>query len=275
MDEELARGVAIAVAPNGGSKTRQHHPGLPLGPAELARTAAECVEAGAAMIHVHVRKADGSHLLDAEAYAQVIAAIDAAVGTRLVVQITSEALGLYSPAQQIAVVKAAKPEAASLALRELVPDPSLEAGFADLLHWMKRHDVMPQIILYDPGEAIRLAELIGRGLVPWDHVPVLFVLGRYSAGQTSVPTDLLPFLAPEIPRFRHWSVCAFGRHETACVATAALLGGSIRVGFENNLFLPDGRTAETNAALVQTAATAIRSLGLEILTAAAIRSLPI
>jgi uncharacterized protein (DUF849 family) len=212
--------------------------------------------------------------LDAEAYAEVIAAIEGAVGSRLVVQITSEALGLYSPAQQIAVVKALKPEAVSLALRELVPDPSHEAGFADLLQWMKRHEVMPQIILYDPGEVLRLAELIGRGLVPWDHIPVLFVLGRYSAGQISVPTDLLPFLAPGIPRFRHWSVCAFGRHETACVATAALLGGHIRVGFENNLFLPDGRIAESNAALVRSAATAVGNLGFETLTASAIRSLP-
>jgi 3-keto-5-aminohexanoate cleavage enzyme len=275
MDDEPARGVAIAVAPNGGTKTKQHHPGLPLGPAELARTAAECAEAGAAMIHVHVRKADGSHLLDAEAYAQVIAAIDGAVGTRLVMQITSEALGLYAPAQQIAVIRAVKPEAVSLALRELVPDPSFEASFSDLLHWMKRHEVMPQIILYDPGEAVRLAEMIGRGLVPWDHVPVLFVLGRYAAGQLSAPTDLLPFLAPGIPRFRHWSVCAFGRQEAACVTTAALLGGHICVGFENNLFLPDGRTAESNAVLVRTAATAVGSLGLETLNAAAIRSLPI
>ncbi|WP_395677597.1 3-keto-5-aminohexanoate cleavage protein [Inquilinus sp.] len=275
MDEEPARGVAIAVAPNGGSKTKADHPGLPLGPAELARTAAECAEAGAAMIHVHVRDADGGHLLDADAYAQVIAAIEGTVGDRLVVQITSEALGRYSPAQQAAIIRAVKPEAVSLALREFVPEPSFEAGFADLLHWMKRHAVMPQIILYDPGEAVYLAGLIGRGLVPWDHVPVLFVLGRYAAGQRSAPTDLLPFLAPGIPRFRHWSVCAFGRNEAACVTAAALLGGHIRVGFENNLLLPDGRVAESNAALVRTAATAVGSVGLGLLTAAGIRSLPI
>jgi len=275
MDEEPARGLAIAVAPNGGTKTKADHPALPLGPAELARTAAECAEAGAAMIHVHVRTADGGHLLDADAYRDVIAAIRAAVRDRLVVQITSEALGLYSPAQQAAIVRATRPEAVSLALRELVPERSFEAGFADLLHWMKRHEVTPQIILYDPGEAVYLAELADRGLVPWDHVPVLFVLGRYKEGRTSAPSDLLPFLAPGIPRFRHWSVCAFGRHECACVTAAALLGGHVRVGFENNLLVPDGRVAGTNAALVQAAAIAVRSVGLGLLTAAGIRSLAI
>ena len=62
------RNIAIAVAPNGGRKTKADHPALPLTPAELAATAAECLEAGAAMIHVHVRDANGRHLLDADAY---------------------------------------------------------------------------------------------------------------------------------------------------------------------------------------------------------------
>ncbi len=70
---------------------------------------------------------------------------------------------------------------------------------------------------------------------------MLFVLGRYARRpRTSLPADLLPFLAPDAPRFRSWMVCAFGRHEAACALAAALLGGDIRVGFENNLLLPDG-----------------------------------
>lgn len=256
--------VAIAVAPNGGRRIKADHPAIPLTPRELAHTAAECLEAGAAMIHAHVRKPDGTHLLDAGAYRDAVAAIHGVVGDRMVIQITSEALGIYTPAEQRSVVGEVKPEAVSLALRELVPDDSEEAVFADLLAWMKREGVVPQIILYAPEEAVRLDAMWRRGLVPFDRIPVLYVLGRYSVGQTSTPADLLPFLAPEMPRYAHWSVCAFGRHETACVTAGALLGGHARVGFENNLFRPDGTLADKNADLVSSVAETVRGCGLTV-----------
>src|SRR5688572_22904819 len=113
---------AIAVAPNGGRRGKADHPALPIGPRELASTAAACLEAGAAMIHVHVRDRDGGHLLDADAYRETTNAIRDAVGERLVIQVTSESVGRYQPAEQMAVVRATRPEAVSLALRELVPD---------------------------------------------------------------------------------------------------------------------------------------------------------
>ncbi|ARO33096.1 hypothetical protein NXC14_PB00273 (plasmid) [Rhizobium sp. NXC14] len=264
MNAETAlNSIAIAVAPNGGRRTKIH-PAIPLTPAELAQTAAECLEAGAAMIHVHVRKPDGSHLLDADAYHAVIAAIEAEVGDRMIVQITSEALGVYRPQEQIAIVKAVKPEAASLALRELVPDETYELEFANLLSWMKKERVLPQIILYDRADALRLADIMRRGLVPWNDIPTLFVLGRYTVNQLSQPRDLLPFLGAEMPRFAHWSVCAFGRHEAACVAAGALLGGHVRVGFENNLWQPGGMLAEANAKLVEPVKKSLHTMGVTI-----------
>src|SRR5687767_12410222 len=109
--------VAIAVAPNGGRRSKADHPALPVTAKEIAATASACLEAGASMIHTHIRGRDGSHLLDADAYRSTIAAIRAAVGDRLVVQITSEALGIYKSAEQMAVVRDVRPEAVSLALR--------------------------------------------------------------------------------------------------------------------------------------------------------------
>src|SRR5208283_769837 len=132
----------------------------------LARTAAECQEVGAAMIHLHVRKPDGSHLLDANAYKMAIDAVRKETAGQMIIQITSEALGIYSPAQQRAVVQEVKPEAVSLALRELVPDESEEAAFADFLRMLKRESVMPQIILYSVEEADRLENMAKRGLIP-------------------------------------------------------------------------------------------------------------
>jgi uncharacterized protein (DUF849 family) len=260
--------VAVAVAPNGGRRSKADHPALPMTAAELAATAGACADAGAAMIHLHVRDGQGRHLLDADAYWQAIRAIRAAVGDRLVVQITSESLGIYSPAEQIDVIRRTRPQAVSLALREIVPDGDAEAAFADLMRWIRAERIAPQIIVYSPEEAVRLAGFRSRGMLAADDVPVLFVLGRYTPGQISSPADLLPFLAPEMPTFGHWSVCAFGRRESACVMAAALLGGHVRVGFENNLLLPDGALAASNADVVQEVAGTLGRCGISMASAA-------
>jgi 3-keto-5-aminohexanoate cleavage enzyme len=249
--------IAVAVAPNGARRTKTDHPGLPITAAELARTAAECLEAGASMIHLHVRRPDGSHLLDPDAYRAATAAIRAEVGDRLVVQITSEAAGLYSPDQQMAVVRSVRPEAVSLALQ----GDAAERSFIEFLDWIHRENILSQLILYTPDEASRLSKLLQSGNLPFDDLPVLYVLGRYSAGQRSRPADLLPFLAEGAPRFGSWMACAFGPDEIACVTAAALLGGDARVGFENNIWLPDGSLAPSNAAAVAGAAAALRRCG--------------
>ncbi|RJT31988.1 3-keto-5-aminohexanoate cleavage protein [Mesorhizobium waimense] len=263
--------VAIAVAPNGGKRGKADHPALPITSDQLADVAAASLDAGAAMIHAHVRDREGRHLLDAEAYRAAISAIKARVGERLVIQITSEALGLYTPEQQMQVVRDVRPEAVSLALREFVPDETHEAAFTSFLEWLRTERVKPQIILYSAAEASYLQTLAKRGMIPFENPPVLCVLGRYTVGQTSRPADLLPFLATQDAAFRHWMVCAFGRHETACVTSAALLGGHARVGFENNLFLPDGTLASGNQDLVAATKRAVEACGLEVADANALR----
>jgi len=260
--DPVRRRIVVAVAPNGGRKTKADCPGLPTTAEELAKAAAECVGQGAAMLHLHVRDAEGVHLLDAEAYRAAIGRICAAVGDRLVVQITSESMGRYSPAEQMAVVLDTNPEAASFALRELAPDKKHEPLFCDFLERLKWLRVWPQIILYTPEEAQRLAALQKQGLIPFDEVAVLYVLGRFSLLRRAAPSDLLPFLAPGMPRFASWSVCAFGRREAACVVAGALLGGHVRVGFENNIALPGGERAATNADLVGAVTRALDDLGL-------------
>ena len=266
------RPVSIAVAPNGGRKTQADHPALPMTAAELARVAGRCLAAGASMIHVHVRDREGRHLLDADAYRDALATIRRAVGDRLVLQITSESLGVYAPMEQMQVVREVRPESVSLALRELLADAKGEPEFSAFLHWLRKENVAPQFILYSPEEAVRLADLRLRGVVPFEQLSVLYVLGRYTAGQTSDPTDLLPFLCTAVPRFSHWSTCAFGDKEAACVLAGALLGGNIRVGFENNLLLPDGRIAGGNEDLVGVARDGLTGLGYRPATADELRT---
>ena len=81
--------LVVAVAPNGARKSQQDHPALPITPEEIAREAAACAEAGAAMLHLHVRDAQGRHSLDVEAYRTAIAAVRRAVGQRMILQVTT------------------------------------------------------------------------------------------------------------------------------------------------------------------------------------------
>jgi len=261
--------LILTVAPNGASKSQADHPALPLTPPELAETAARCLAAGAAMIHLHVRDDDGGHTLDPAAYHRAIDAIRAAVGERLVIQVTSEAGGIYGPEEQMAAVRAVDPEAVSLALRELIPDARHEPAAAAFFQWLGERGCAPQYILYSGEEVAWYRALRARGVIPDAPHWLLFVLGRYTSGRQSRPADLLPFL-DEIPE-RPWGVCAFGRAEHACAVAAAALGGHVRVGFENNLALKSGERAPDNAALIEQAAAAARVLDRPLMDAAGLR----
>ncbi|OAI61273.1 class III aminotransferase [Ralstonia solanacearum] len=247
--------LSIAVAPNGARKTHADHPALPITPDELAACARQCVDAGAAMLHLHVRRPDGTHSLEPDDYRLAIARVKQAVGDALVIQVTTEAVGIYSPAQQMAAVRALQPEAISAALRELVPDVAHEAEAARFFAGLAAARTAIQYILYGADDVVRYRDLRARGVLPDAPHWVLFVLGRYSAGQRSEPADLLPFLRAwadggELTAGVPWAVCAFGPREADCALAAALLGGHVRLGFENNMALPDGRPAPDNAALV-------------------------
>ena len=269
--------MVLAVAPNGARKTRADHPAVPITPAELAATAAAARAAGAAMIHLHVRDGDSRHSLDVGAYREATAAVREAVGDGMVIQVTSEAVGIFSPKEQMAMVRALEPEAVSLAVRELIPDAAHEDAARDFLAWAVGAGILPQYILYAPEDVERFGRLQAAGVIPPGPAFLLFVLGRYTPGQRSVPNDLLPYLGaiaawPEAARLP-WAICAFGPKETACVTAAATLGGHARVGFENNLYLPSGALARDNAELVAAGAAAAAAFGRPLADAATARRL--
>lgn len=263
--------LAVAVAPNGASRMKSHHEALPITPKELAETAARCRDAGAAMIHLHVRKADGTHTLDPGTYAEATAAIRKSVGGKLVIQATSEAGGIYGPAEQMQAIREVRPEAVSVALREMIREEAGEPEAAEYFQWLADNGCVPQYILYSAEELEWYRALRGRGLIPDSPHWLLFVLGRYTSGQQSHPADLLPFLGtmPDWP----WSMCAFGETEHACAVTSTALGGHVRVGFENNLLLKDGSLAPDNAALVAQVAETAQNLNRPLLDADGLRQL--
>ncbi|VVD89185.1 class III aminotransferase [Pandoraea capi] len=278
----MTRAYALAVAPNGARRTHADHAALPMTPDELGACAKACLDAGAAMIHLHVRKPDGTHSLEVPDYTAGIAAVRRAVGNALVLQVTTEAVGIYTPEQQIATVQALRPEAISVALREVLPDaahaPAAEAFFA----WLWQENIVTQYILYDTEDVAHYWRLRASGAIATGRHWVLFVLGRYSKGQLSSPSDLLPFLGAwqtgaqalgEDVHATPWAMCAFGPREAECALAAVLQGGHARIGFENNLYLPDGSVCPDNAASLGALTSAATPLALAPMTADALREL--
>lgn len=266
-----ARDMIIMAAPNGARRMKHDHPALPMTAAEMAQEARACAKAGMSVLHLHVRDGrDGGHSLDAGLYRQSIAAVRAALDDEVVVQITTEAVGMYTAAQQRALVRELRPEAVSLAYRELFA-PGYDAGEAkDFLGWMAEAGVWPQFILFGQTDLQGFVELYERGLCPYARPYLLFVLGQYGRREAA-PEDLAPFLDTLGARDWPWAVCSFGRREAECVAAAARAGGHARVGFENNLWLPDGARAPDNAALVGAAVEAAKAEGRRIMSADEVR----
>ena len=242
--------LIITVAPNGARKNKNDHAALPITPDEIAIEAKACMDAGASMLHLHVRDKNGAHTLDVGTYREAIDAVRKAVGEEMIIQVTTEAVGIYTPEQQIEMMHQLRPEAASVALKELTAAGEEKAD--DFYNWAHDQGVALQHILYSPDEVVRLAYLAQNGMIPTENLSVLYVLGRYGDG-ISKPSDLPPFidaaqksdLNPKL-----WSVCAFGPKEDEVMLAAMKLGGHVRVGFENNLYLKNGSLAPNNASLV-------------------------
>jgi 3-keto-5-aminohexanoate cleavage enzyme len=262
--------VVVCVAPNGARRGKADHARIPLTAAELAAEAEAIADAGAHALHLHVRDADGKHSLDAGIYRQALDAIRARVDERLVVQVTTESVGMYAPEQQMAVIRELVPPCASVAIRELIREPAQEKAAAEFFAWAHKAGVGLQFIVYESAEVVRLAKLQASGVVPIDKPHALFVLGRKDG--MSNPQDLLPFVNAW-PADWPWTACAFGRTEPLCLAAAVALGGHVRVGFENNLLAPDGTPARDNAAAVANVLQLIACTGRGAASAAQARSL--
>lgn len=249
-----ASNVSISVAPNGARKTTQDHPNMPITPEALALEATRCAEAGAVMMHVHVRDEQQNHSLDIVRYRHAMDAIESVVGDQLVIQATSESGGIYTPRQQMALVKELKPQAVSLAVRELFTNKEDEVKVGDFLQWVVGHSIAPQYILHTPEDVAYYCTLVKQGIIPHHFYDVLFVLGSYGKCEAS-PTEIIPMLCPlhqaDLLHCTSWSICAFGRYELPCALAATHLGGGVRLGFENNHLLADGTIADSNATLIK------------------------
>jgi 3-keto-5-aminohexanoate cleavage enzyme len=242
------RDAIIMAAPNGARKTKQDHATLPVSIVDTVSEAALCHGAGASALHAHVRGSQDEHLLDAGLYRELLQEMATRVPDMLV-QVTSEAVGIYTPAQQVECIKAVKPQMASMALREISSDFTEPDYTRQFYEWCLEHDVHIQHIIYSAEELQKFLDYRESGVIPASHRCILFVLGRYRVDFQSQVADLTPFLQYDLAAL-DWFVCAFGHQEQQCVLAAIEAGGHARIGFENNLYLPNGDLAENTAALV-------------------------
>ncbi|PHS24872.1 MAG: class III aminotransferase [Robiginitomaculum sp.] len=232
----MADPFIIMSAPNGARRQKSDHPALPITPQDLAACAEEVADAGASILHLHVRDDQGRHSLDVDRYRAAIAAIHDAVAERLIIQVTSEAVGQYSRAEQMQMVRHLKPGAVSLALRELCPTDEYLGQMADFIAWMKAEHVLPQYILYNQGDYARFENYRRKGLFLNDSPFVLFVLGRHHEKSEKPSRNTENFRDNICTAVFPWSVCGFQINEFQAIPYAARHGGHIRVGFENNIW---------------------------------------
>jgi len=251
--------MLIAVAPNGARKTKKDHFELPLTPVELAIAASACAEAGAAMVHLHVRDSAGEHTLDPERYLPVIREVEAAVGDDMLIQVTSEAAGIYTADKQIDLMEQLAPHCLSCGLREFVKDHQWFTRAGMFFSRLYRAGTLIQYILYSPEDVEWYERLCREGVLPEETHFLLFVLGRHGDG-SGESYDIADYIRL-LRRKSRWMACAFGRNEYSVVKQAAKLGGHARVGFENNLLLPDGSPASDNAELVKITTKSARWAG--------------
>lgn len=247
----------IMVAPNGARRSKHDHPAIPLTIPETVATAIDCYQAGAGGIHLHVRGTQGEHSLDAGLYREAIEELKMAVPD-MMVQITTEAVGIYSPQEQQQVVRDVKPKGVSIAVAEMLTHDNFNA-IIDFYNWCNDSTISVQHILYSLEDSIRLERLLN-ALTPIDSpIQLLFVLGRYTKDQQSTPADLTLFTdwLATTSLNADWAICAFGKAETNCLKAAHLAGGKMRIGFENSIWNVDGSLARDNAERIKELKAAI------------------
>jgi uncharacterized protein (DUF849 family) len=242
------RDVIIMAAPNGARKTKRDHATLPVSIADTVNEAAACYTVGASALHAHVRGSEGEHLLDAGLYRELLDEMSRRV-PEMLIQVTSEAVGIYTPAQQVACIQAVRPRMASMALREISSDFTRPDDARVFFEWCEGHEVHVQHILFTEEDLRHFLEYREAGVIPASHRCLLLVLGRYRVDFQSEVADLDPFLQHDLAGF-DWFVCAFGYQEQQCALAAIDAGGHARIGFENNLYLPDGGIADSTSALI-------------------------
>lgn len=265
----MSRPLIITAALVGAEITRADTPHLPLTPEEIAQEAKRCRDAGAAMVHLHVREADGSPSQSAELFGETIRRIRELAPDLICQTSTGGAVGMEvdERAQPLTLRGPAKPEMATLTTGTVNfgedvfwnPRPLVR----ELAQRIRSAGIVPEVEVFDAGMIDEAYALERQGLLdlPGHFDFVLGVPGALGASE-----EALDYLRRKIPGGSTWSVAGIGRFELPMAKLAMEKGGHVRVGLEDNIFLSRGVLAKGSFELVAQVAALAPSFGRTVAT---------
>ncbi|HEV7614346.1 MAG TPA: 3-keto-5-aminohexanoate cleavage protein [Steroidobacteraceae bacterium] len=287
----LAREVFITCAVTGSADSVRKNANVPVTPAQIAASALEAHAAGAAIVHLHVRDPQsGMASRDGALFSEVVGRIRGE--SRSVILNLTGGMGgdlmfgpdeaplafragtdFVGPLERISHVLELSPEIGSLDCGSLNFDEQLYGTTPNFLRTMareyQRRNVRPELEVFELGHIEIAKQLLAEGLI---DQPALFQLClgvKYGAPASS---EAMKAMRDALPSGSRWSAFGLGRMQMPMVAQSVLLGGNVRVGLEDNLYLDRG-VAATNAQLVARARAIIELLGVRVLTAPETRAL--
>jgi uncharacterized protein (DUF849 family) len=284
----MTRKIMLTCAVTGAGSTTKKHPGVPVTPPQIATACIEAARAGATAVHIHVRDpATGEGGRDPAHFREVVGRIRDS-GVDVVLNLTCGMGGRLvldeeDPSVMAAGTDMARPLERMQHVQELLPEIcTIDCGSMNfgrevavnrvgdlerMARFAQQLGVKPELEVFDFGQIGIARHLIDSGLV--EGTP-LFQLCLGIAGGTPATTEAMLALRGALPPGAHWGAFGISRSEFPMVAQAAILGGNVRVGLEDNLYLAAGRLA-TNAELVEKALKILDLLDVAVMTPAEAR----
>lgn len=281
--------VIVTCAVTGGLTRPEQHPNLPITPEQIADAAINAAKAGAAIAHIHVRDPKtGAPSMKLEHYREVVDRIRAS-DTDLIINLTTGPGGrlvpsendpriaapgttLMRPERRVEHVVALKPEICSLDLNTMwfgnavvINTPRNVRVMAEAI---REAGALPELEVFDTGDIQLAHQLLADGVLA--RPPLFQIVLGIRNGFPASPETLM-FARSLLPQDAMWAAMGIGRMEFPIVAQACLLGGHVRVGLEDNLYLEKGVLAPSNAALVERAVRIVELLGGTVATPAEAR----
>ena len=273
--------VIISAALTGVLSTRNQCPAIPYTPKEIAEEAKRAADAGAAIVHIHARTADGGPDWKGETFAEIFNEVRAR--TDVIVNFSTGAIGV-APEDRVAHIRDLKPEMAALNMgsmnyaiysetkKTFYHDHVFANSFKDIqffLETMRNAGVRPEMECFDAGHVGNTRPLIDMGVLA---TPLQFSLIMGVLGGIPGTTRHLVDQVDSLPPGSHWQVIGIGLNQWPLVAAAITMGGNVRVGLEDNFYVEDGKMAKSNGDLVEKASRLVRDLGREVATSAEARA---
>ena len=258
--------LIITAAICGAEVTKEQNPAVPYTVEEIVREAKSAVDAGAAIVHLHVRYDDGTPTQSRERFQECEEAIYKECPNVILIPSTGGAVGM-SPEERLQSTDTTPlPEMATLDcgtcnFGDEIFDNTMPTMRAFGKRMMER-GIKPEYECFEMGHLDTILTMACKGQVPGAPMQFNFVLGV--PGCTPATVDNLCWLVKNIPAGSTWTATGIGRYAFQLAAPAIVMGGNVRVGFEDNLYLERGILAKSNGELVDKVVRMAKLLGREV-----------